>query len=298
MFSVIIPTYNRAEYLGEAIGSVFMQTYTDWELVVVDDGSTDNTEEVVYTWMGGLPTLRKKEIDTYLQTEWTREGGELLCSFQVYYAENIERVKGLIPTHSMKFIQLEHEGCAGATKAGIENASGEWVTILDSDDILFPNSLKVIEEGVRGQSALGYIWTRFQCGNNIIGTPLPPKMKLKEALLSEWWAGMAQRTINRKIYLEQTPGLDPKLPYVVDQQLAALMSDTGAPTKHIQVVTYWCRQHSGRMSNTKRLGQHHCRWVVLERLNGGMSPDLNRRRLAEAKRWGHPDTRAREFEFK
>jgi len=45
--SVVIPTYNRAEFLKRAIESVFKQTFQDFELIIVDDGSTDKTKEVV-----------------------------------------------------------------------------------------------------------------------------------------------------------------------------------------------------------------------------------------------------------
>ena len=48
--SVCIPTYNRANLLPYAVNSVLNQTYSDFELIITDDGSKDNTAEVVNKW--------------------------------------------------------------------------------------------------------------------------------------------------------------------------------------------------------------------------------------------------------
>ena len=47
LVSIIIPTYNREHLIGETLNSIIAQTHTNWECIVVDDGSTDNTEEVL-----------------------------------------------------------------------------------------------------------------------------------------------------------------------------------------------------------------------------------------------------------
>ena len=51
LISVIVPCYNQAQYLDECLQSVLDQTYQDWECIIVNDGSPDNTEEVAKKWL-------------------------------------------------------------------------------------------------------------------------------------------------------------------------------------------------------------------------------------------------------
>lgn len=61
MISIILCTYNREKYLARAIDSVIAQTYRDWELIIVDDGSTDRTEELVKSYTD--PRIRYEKLE-------------------------------------------------------------------------------------------------------------------------------------------------------------------------------------------------------------------------------------------
>jgi glycosyltransferase involved in cell wall biosynthesis len=93
--SVVIPAYNQADYLGQAIQSTLDQTYQNWELTVIDDGSTDNTAKIVrrfrdprisyiYQANKGLPGARNTGIEL--------SSGEYLAfldSDDYYHAEKL-----------------------------------------------------------------------------------------------------------------------------------------------------------------------------------------------------------------
>ena len=59
-FSVVIPTYNRLEFLKEALASVAAQTFTDYEIIVVDDGSNDGTTDYLASLVGRVTVLRQE----------------------------------------------------------------------------------------------------------------------------------------------------------------------------------------------------------------------------------------------
>ncbi|MFA5309347.1 MAG: glycosyltransferase [Dehalococcoidales bacterium] len=103
--SVILPTYNRALYVGEAIQSVLDQTYKNFELIVVDDGSTDNTREVVnsykdprvrylYKENGGVSSARNTGIKAS-----DRDFIAFLDSDDLWLPENLEVKIKLLDAH-------------------------------------------------------------------------------------------------------------------------------------------------------------------------------------------------------
>ncbi len=98
-FTVVIPTYNRAAKLRRAVESVLNQTFTDFELLVMDDGSSDDSEEITrsfrdervrYEWMpnsGGPATPRNRGI-VAARAPWI----SFLDNDDIWYPDRLERV--------------------------------------------------------------------------------------------------------------------------------------------------------------------------------------------------------------
>jgi glycosyltransferase involved in cell wall biosynthesis len=94
--SVIIPSYNHANYIGEAVESVLGQVFSDLELIVVDDGSKDHSLEVLAGYTDPRLTV----------------------------------------------ITQENQGAHAAINRGLHIASGEYLAILNSDDVYYPYRLE------------------------------------------------------------------------------------------------------------------------------------------------------------
>jgi glycosyltransferase involved in cell wall biosynthesis len=107
-FSVIIPSHNRSHLIGDAIQSVINQTYKNWEIVVVDDCSTDNTEEVV------MRIAHTEEFEQKIK--------------YVKHDKNKERVASVNTGHA--------------------HAKGDYVCWLDSDDVYLPIYLDTFNKAI------------------------------------------------------------------------------------------------------------------------------------------------------
>lgn len=100
LISVVIPSYNHARYIGQAIGSVLTQTYPNIELIVVDDESTDESRELIRAILKSLPSGRSKFIPQEhsgaheaIMRGISESRGELIAilnSDDFYYPERME----------------------------------------------------------------------------------------------------------------------------------------------------------------------------------------------------------------
>jgi glycosyltransferase involved in cell wall biosynthesis len=101
--SIVVPTFNQAEYIEDCLESAYNQTLQAHEIIVVNDGSTDDTKEIAERFMFKEFPL----IDS-----------------------------------PVRVINQVNKGLASARNTGIMNATGDYILFLDSDDILEENAIE------------------------------------------------------------------------------------------------------------------------------------------------------------
>ena len=94
--SVIMPTFNCSRFIGQALGSVFAQTYSDFEVIVADDGSTDDTQDIVERYGRRITHLRQTNQGPAAARNLaiSRASGEFIAYLDaddVWYSHKLER---------------------------------------------------------------------------------------------------------------------------------------------------------------------------------------------------------------
>ena len=117
-FSVLVATYNQAEYVVETLQSVSQQTCSDYELVVVDDGSADDTRARISAW-----------LETFARTHCNRAGLET----------------------------IENSGQSAAMEHGFALCSGKYICLLDSDDRWLPHKLETLRSAASASPEAGML---------------------------------------------------------------------------------------------------------------------------------------------
>ena len=109
MISVVIPLYNKQNSIVATLQSVLAQTYTDYEVVIVDDGSTDNSAQVVKEFISAYP-------------------------------QPLPKGKGV------RLVRKANGGVSSARNTGIMEAKGEYIAFLDGDDLWDKKYLETLHE--------------------------------------------------------------------------------------------------------------------------------------------------------
>lgn len=188
-FSVIIPLYNKAPYIRKALESVFAQTYTDFEVIVVDDGSTDDScaiaDEFVREAMGnGLWAINEEnEVKGYrLEVQGDENSGAETNAYK------------LLPIN-YKLIRQANSGVSAARNNGVAQSHGDYIAFLDADDWWEPTYLEKMAQLIEDYPEVGLYASNYyyhKDGQNIIKVHIPtgyfnyPKEYFKNFAMPVW----------------------------------------------------------------------------------------------------------------
>ena len=127
MVSVIIPVFNAEKTLPDCVRSIQRQTYSDYELIFIDDGSKDRS-------------------------------GQICDDFRKQCAE-----KGI----SCQVIHQENGGVSKARNCGMDHANGEYFVCVDSDDVVEPCYLEDLVRSAQMHPELGHVLCSFRCTSHV-----------------------------------------------------------------------------------------------------------------------------------
>lgn len=183
--SVVIITHNKADTVGQSIESVLRQTYRDYEILVVDDGSKDNTAEIVRAYGG-----------------------------------------------KVRYLPKENGGTGSARNHGIAQSRGEYVALLDGDDLWLPRKLELqMAAFEREPRILG-----VQCSAYLVDQELrvfetrgcrPDRDTLRDFLLFRNLPAFSSTLIARKKAFEEVGGFGTDLVILSDWDMACRLAGAG-----------------------------------------------------------------------
>jgi glycosyltransferase involved in cell wall biosynthesis len=234
--SVIINFLNAEAFIQEAIESVFAQTYDNWQLLLVDDGSTDTSTDIALRYATQRPD-------------------------KVRYLEH----------HGHQNL-----GASAARNLGCRHAKGKYIAFLDADDVWLPHKLEqqvaILEAHpevamVYGPGRWWYSWTGtpedvrrdyIQKLGVQPNTLLPPPKLLTLFLCHETTVPSSLAILVRRELFERVGGFEEACRSIYDDQILYAKLGLAASVFVADECWYWYRQHPNqRCYVTEQTGQYH-----------------------------------------
>ena len=261
--SIVTPFLNAGPFIGEAVESVLAQTYSHWELLLVDDGSTDESPSIAHAFAGAHPARI-----SYLQ----HQGGG-------------------------------NKGASASRNLGTRMARGEYVAFLDADDVYLPGKLKdqvplldahpeagMLYSGTEywhswtGRSEdrpRDWVWRRYGITPNAIVAP--PQM-LTTFLRDGGTVPCMGSVLARRTAIEQVGGWEESFRQICTDQVFHAKMSLNFPLFIADGCWDRYRQHDGSACHTvNRAGQLD---AAFERYLCWLEDYLLRQQVADAEVWG------------
>jgi glycosyltransferase involved in cell wall biosynthesis len=215
LVSVVIPTFNGASVIWETLESVRSQTFQNFEAIIVDDGSTDDTSAIARRF----------------------------CETDSRFA----------------FVQQIHAGVSNARNAGILQARGEWIALLDHDDIWLPQKLERQLALSREDSRANFLFTNFYLwdGQRDLrlmypdGQPLPEGDTLRQLVFS--FTYLPSTVMVRRQTLLDAHLFDPELLMSQDWDMWLRIAEHGIWARGIREPLVRYRRWPGSLIGANRL---------------------------------------------
>lgn len=217
--SVLMAVYNTAAYLAPAIESILHQTYEDFELIVIDDGSTDDSARIAEN-----------------------------------YAAKDARIR---------LIRQPNAGVGAATNRGLSASRGEYVAIMDSDDISEPERLACQVEYLDAHpdiAAVGTQWLMIQPDDQVAGADMQPTSTEAVAMLMYAYFSVHHPTaMIRRAAMSSVGGYrEDRACIVPDYDLFMRMQQAGYGFANLPEVLFRWRLNPGGITHGKAKAQTVC----------------------------------------
>lgn len=216
--SIQVCCYNSEKYLEDTLESIVAQTYKDWELVVVNDGSCDSTEDIV--------------------KRFVKRGIPIVYHFQ------------------------KNRGFAAARNKAIELSSGEWIAILDHDDLWYPEKLQIQSRSIERypNAALHFSNSEwFTDDNTVIKNTVEPG-RFKTGITEDAFVKLvgqgcfidSETVIIRKSALRECGSFNEGYRYIVDYDLFIRLTHKYSEVYYEDMVLAKWRVHLSQASQSMK----------------------------------------------
>ena len=222
LVSVIIPTYNRRKYLGEALKSVHDQYARPIEVIVIDDGSTDGTAELVNQWK-----IENKDESNF----------------------------------SVRYIKQRNQGAPAARNKGLLLSRGQYIQFLDSDDVILPSKISDALRAFEEDRSLDFVYSLrgdfVDCLEDMRPwdrqlADLENDLSPAEVVISHVWTALP--VFSRDV-LRRGGGWDERLTSHQDSEFITRIAFWSESVKCIHSIQALCRQHQGSRISVNRWGE-------------------------------------------